>query len=236
VADHDVAAAGVTAQALAAVSALARAAGADVLRVGLEPTRDPSAQAALTTPEVAAAVDCGRELARAAAADGITLLAGGAIGIGSTAPATALACWLTGRPPSELTEPDQAAVVERALALHRDDIRGPLGALRRLGGGEICVLAGLALGAGEQGLGFVCDGLTATAAAAVAAAIEPDLRPRLLAGHRSPEPAHGALLEHLGLEPVLDLRMRLGDGSGASAALAVLRLAAATATFAEAGV
>jgi len=130
--------------------------------------------------------------------------------------------------------------VERALALHGPEIRGPFGALRRLGGGDLAVLCGLALGAGEHGLAYVCDGLIATAAAAVAVGVEPGLAPRLLAGHRSPEPAHGALLEHLGLEPVLDLGMRLGEGSGATAALAVLGLACAAhdgmATFAEAGV
>jgi nicotinate-nucleotide--dimethylbenzimidazole phosphoribosyltransferase len=102
------------------------------------------------------------------------------------------------------------------------------------------VLAGLALGAGEHGLGYVCDGVIATAAAAVAAAIAPGLRPRLLAGHRSPEPAHAALLEHLGLTPVLDLGMRLGEASGAVTALAVLKLAAAAHdgmhTFEQAGV
>jgi nicotinate-nucleotide--dimethylbenzimidazole phosphoribosyltransferase len=74
----------------------------------------------------------------------------------------------------------------------------------------------------------------------VAAAVEPALSPRLLAGHLSPEPAHALLLEHLGLRPVLDLGMRLGEGSGATAALAVLRLACAAhdemATFGEAGV
>jgi nicotinate-nucleotide--dimethylbenzimidazole phosphoribosyltransferase len=279
-ADHGVAAAGVsayppevTAQMLAtiasgraAVSALAREAGAEVVlvdagvrgagsfeevvRVGIEPSRDLSVEPALTTPEVAAAVDCGRELAREAAADGVTVIAGGEMGIGNTTPATALACWLTGGSPRELTGPGtgldpagvarKAQVIERALELHRDDIRGPLGALRRLGGGEICVLVGVALGAGEHGLGYVCDGVIATSAAAIAAAIEPDLLGRLLAGHRSPEPAHSALLAHLGLEPVLDLRMRLGEGSGATAAFAVLRLAAAAhagmATFAEAGV
>jgi nicotinate-nucleotide--dimethylbenzimidazole phosphoribosyltransferase len=98
----------------------------------------------------------------------------------------------------------------------------------------------LALGAGEQGLAYVCDGVIATAAAAVAVAITPELRPRLIAGHRSPEPAHGVLLDHLGLEPVLDLGMRLGEASGAVSALAVLRLACAAhacmATFDEAGV
>jgi len=250
----------------AAVSALAHAVGAevvlvdagvrgagtheDVVRVGIGPSSDLSVEPALTVAEVAAAVDCGRELARAARADGMTVIAGGEMGIGNTTPATALACWLTGGMSSELTGPGtgldaegvvrKAAVVARALETHREDIRGPLGALRRLGGGEICVLTGVALGAGEHGLGYVCDGVIATAAAAIAAAIEPDLLPRLLAGHRSPEPAHGALLEHLGLEPVLDLGMRLGEGSGATSALAVLELAAAAhagmATFAEAGV
>ena len=78
---------------------------------------------------------------------------------------------------------------------------GPLDALASLGGGEIAVLTGLALGAGRYGLGYVCDGVIATAAAAVAAALAPDLRPRLIAGHRSPEPAHACLLAHLELTP-----------------------------------
>jgi nicotinate-nucleotide--dimethylbenzimidazole phosphoribosyltransferase len=109
-----------------------------------------------------------------------------------------------------------------------------------LGGGELAVLCGLALGAGEAGLGYVCDGLIATAAVAVAAALDPQLRPRLLAGHRSPEPAHAVLLEHLGLEPLLDLRLRLGEGTGAATALALVELACAVhrdmGTFGEVGV
>ena len=110
----------------------------------------------------------------------------------------------------------------------------------RLGGGEIALLTGLALGAGRYGLGYVCDGVIATAAAAIAAAIAPDLKPRLVAGHLSPEPAHARLLAHLDLNPILDLQMRLGEASGAAAALAILKLAAAAHggmhTFAEAGV
>jgi nicotinate-nucleotide--dimethylbenzimidazole phosphoribosyltransferase len=250
----------------AAVTVLAAETGADVrivdagvrapapregvIALGLEPSADLAAGPALSVGAVATAVDAGRELAAEAARDGITVLVGGDMGIGNTTPATCLAAWLTGRPGRELagrgTGLDGAglerkrAVVERALALHGPEIRGPLGALRRLGGGEIAVLCGLALGAGEQGLAYVCDGLIATAAAAMAVAVEPGLAPRLLAGHRSPEPGHAALLEHLGLEPVLDLGMRLGEGSGAVTALAVLRLACAAhagmATFAEAGV
>lgn len=249
-----------------AVSALARQTGAEVVLVdagveggphegdlvatGLPPSADLSRAPALSVGHVAAAVDAGRALAADASRDGVSVLVGGEMGIGNTTPAACLAAWLTGRAAEDVVGPgtglDAAGiarkreVVERALALHTAASRGPLGALRRLGGGEIAVLCGLALGAGEHGLAYVCDGVIATAAAAVAAAVEPDLRPRLLAGHLSPEPAHALLLEHLGLTPVLDLGMRLGEGSGATAALAVLRLACAAhdemATFAEAGV
>jgi nicotinate-nucleotide--dimethylbenzimidazole phosphoribosyltransferase len=252
----------------AAIAVMARSAGADlvvvdagvaggpgppggpVLATGLAPSRNLAVEPALDHDAVERAIDAGRRLARDAAERGHTVVAGGEMGIANTTPATCLAAWLTARPPAELcgrgTGVDDAglerkrAVAERALALHAPAIAGPLDALRRLGGGEIAVLAGLALGAGEHGLGYVCDGLIATAAVAVADALGEGLRPRLLAGHRSPEPAHGALLDHLGLEPLLDLGMRLGEASGAAAALQLLRLACAVhrdmATFAEAGV
>jgi nicotinate-nucleotide--dimethylbenzimidazole phosphoribosyltransferase len=220
----------------------------DVVRTGLSPSANLAEAPALTPEAVARAIAVGRELAADAAAVGVTVLIGGEMGIGNTTPATCLACWLTGGTPAELAGPGtgldargvrhKAAVVERALALHTP--ADPLDALARLGGGEIAVLCGLALGAGEHGLAYVCDGVIATAAAAVAVALAPDLRARLVAGHRSPEPAHGRLLAHLELTPILDLGMRLGEASGAVAALSILRLAAAAhggmATFAEAGV
>jgi nicotinate-nucleotide--dimethylbenzimidazole phosphoribosyltransferase len=277
-ADHGVAAEGVSAfppevtgQMLAtflagggAVSVLAREVGAElvcvdagvnadtsrlaVVRTGLAPSANLAREPALTADAVDTALATGRDLARQAAHDGMTVLVGGEMGIGNTTPATALACHLTGRTPRELTGPgtglDPAGVAHKAQtierALRRASADTPREALEQLGGGEIAVLAGLALGAGEHGLGYVCDGVIATAAAAVAAALAPELRPRLLAGHRSPEPAHAALLTHLSLDPVLDLRMRLGEASGGVAALAILALAAAAhdgmQTFAEAGV
>jgi nicotinate-nucleotide--dimethylbenzimidazole phosphoribosyltransferase len=221
-----------------------------VKRVGIGPSANLAAEPALSEEAVGRAVAYGREAAGEAARAGMTVLVGGEMGIGNTTPATCLAAALTGRRAADLAGPGtgldaaglerKRAVVERALALHAPEIRSPLDALRRLGGGEIAVLCGLALGAGEHGLAYVCDGLIATAGAAVAAAIQPDLKPRLLAGHRSTEPGHTALLQHLGLEPVLDLGMRLGEGSGAVAALSILQLACAMhdgmATFAEAGV
>ena len=243
--------------------------GAAVRQTGLAPAANLALEPALTPAALETALATGRTLAAQAAADGITVLVGGEMGIANTTPATCLAAWLTGLGPAALTGPGtgldadgvarKAAVVARALARHapshppgqaalgrsvapRREPRAlaPLDALRCLGGGEIAVLCGLALGAAEHGVGYLCDGVIATAAAATAVAIEPGVRPWLLAGHRSPEPAHTALLTHLGLDPVLDLGMRLGEGSGATAALAILRLAVAThdgmATFAEAGV
>ena len=221
-----------------------------VIATGLRPSRNLAVEAALTPAEVDVAIGTGRRLARQARERGANLLVGGDMGIANTTPAACLAAWLTGRPAVDVcgrgtgVDDDglarKRAVVERALALHGPDIDGPLAALGRLGGGEIAVLCGLALGAGEEGLGYVCDGVIATAAAAIACACEPELHPRLLAGHRSPEPAHGLLLEHLDLPPVLDLGMRLGEGSGAATALAILRLACALhagmATFGEASV
>jgi nicotinate-nucleotide--dimethylbenzimidazole phosphoribosyltransferase len=221
-----------------------------VIATGLRPSRNLATEPALTEDEVDVALATGRRLAGEAKARGANVLVGGDMGIANTTPSACLAAWLTGRPGAEVcgrgTGVDDAGlerkrgVIERALAIHGPHIDGPRAALRRLGGGELAVLTGLALGAGEQGLGYVCDGVVATAAAAIAANCDPALRPRLLAGHRSPEPAHQLLLEHLGLDPILDLGMRLGEASGAAAALAILRLACALhagmATFGEANV
>jgi nicotinate-nucleotide--dimethylbenzimidazole phosphoribosyltransferase len=220
----------------------------DVVRTGLKPSANLALEPALSRADVETAIDAGRSLAEAAAGDGITILIGGEMGIGNTTPATALACHLTGRDPHELTGPGtgldaqgvarKAEVIARALRRHSPE--DPVDALAHFGGGEIAVLTGLALGAGEHGLGYVADGVIATAAAAIATAIAPQLKARLIAGHRSPEPAHTALLTHLQLTPILDLQMRLGEASGAVAALAILKLAAAAhdrmQTFAEAGV
>jgi NaMN:DMB phosphoribosyltransferase len=118
---------------------------------------EAGAQPPLTVAEVAHAVDAGRDFAAAAAADGIALLVASGLAADPT-PAISLAAALTG-----------------------DDAAHPLRALRRLGNEEIALLCGVALGAGEHGMGCVCAGLPALAGAAVAAAVEPTLRPRLLA-------------------------------------------------------
>ncbi|MEA2321084.1 MAG: Phosphoribosyltransferase [Solirubrobacteraceae bacterium] len=176
------------------------AAADGVVRIAAPVTsRDPTAGPAMTVGEVALAVDTGRELAARAAADAIAVLVGAAPATGDARAAIALAAHLTGRALAD-TAPDAA----RALALHGPQINGPLGALRRLGTGPIAVLCGVALGAGERGLGFAFHGPAAAAAAALAAGIELDLRARLIAGATPGERAAAALVAHLGVPAVLD--------------------------------
>jgi nicotinate-nucleotide--dimethylbenzimidazole phosphoribosyltransferase len=131
-------------------------------------------------------------------------------------------------------------VVAAALRRASPDPADPLGVLAELGGFEIALLAGAALEAAARRVPVVLDGYITAAAALVAAALAPHLRDLLIAGHRSAEPGHRAALEHLGLQPLLALDMRLGEGSGAALALPIVQGAARTmremATFAEAGV
>ena len=148
----------------------------DVLHTSLAPFRDA---AGMDVAHVALAVDTGRAIAARAAADGISVLVAGAPAGRDATAARALAAVLTGA---------------------ADPVpNGALGALRRLGDATTAVLCGVALGAGEHGLGCVCDGLAALAAAAVAAGIEPDLRPRLAGGRADADPAYAALAAHLGV-------------------------------------
>ncbi|MDX6732072.1 MAG: nicotinate-nucleotide--dimethylbenzimidazole phosphoribosyltransferase [Baekduia sp.] len=251
----------------AAITVLARQAGAELVLidagviapppgvahedVGLPaPSGNLAVEPALRPDEVRSALRAGRALAARAAADGIDLLIAGEMGIANTTPAACLTAALTGLGADAVvgrgTGVDAAglrrkrAVVARALALHGPHLTDEVEVLRRLGGGELAVLCGLALGAGEHGLGLICDGVIATAAVAVAVAMAPELRHRLLAGHRSVEPAHEHLLTWLGLRPLVELDLRLGEGSGAATALLLVNAACALhdqmATFAEAGV
>jgi nicotinate-nucleotide--dimethylbenzimidazole phosphoribosyltransferase len=251
----------------AAITVLARQAGAELVLidagviapppgvahedVGLPaPSGHLAIEPALRPDEVRSALRAGRDLAARAAADGIDLLIAGEMGIANTTPAACLTAALTGLGADAVvgrgTGVDAAglrrkrAVVARALALHGPHLTDEVEMLRRLGGGELAVLCGLALGAGEHGLGLICDGVIATAAVAVAVAMAPELRHRLLAGHRSVEPAHEHLLTWLGLRPLVELDLRLGEGSGAATALLLVNAACALhdqmATFAEAKV
>jgi nicotinate-nucleotide--dimethylbenzimidazole phosphoribosyltransferase len=172
------------------------------------------------------------------------------MGIGNTTAASALVAALTGRPAIEVTGRGtglddagvrhKAAVIDAALARHRPDPERPLEVLATVGGLEIAALVGAILGAAGARVPVVLDGFITGAAALVAARLAPELPPRLIAAHRSAEPGHAVVLGELGLEPILDLGLRLGEGSGAALAIPVIRAAARIlgemATFESAGV
>jgi nicotinate-nucleotide--dimethylbenzimidazole phosphoribosyltransferase len=134
----------------------------------------------------------------------------------------------------------KADAVRRAIALHRSHLDDPLEVLRRVGGREIAAMTGAVLAARTQRIPVLIDGYVATAAAAIIYAMRPDALDHCLAGHLSAEPAHARLLQKLGLKPVLDLGMRLGEGSGAAMAAGIVKAAAdlhnGMATFQSAGV
>jgi nicotinate-nucleotide--dimethylbenzimidazole phosphoribosyltransferase len=231
----------------AAVSVLARQAGAEVRVVDAgvgNPTGNIAVGPAMTRDEAAALVEQGRALARELSEFGVIAL--GEMGIANSTVASALAAALVPADPQDVcgrgTGLDDAgvahkvAVVRRALAANT--WYDPLGALAALGGRELALLAGVALGADRQVV--LLDGFISSTAALAAARIEPGAVAKMVASHRSPEPGHALVLGALGLEPLLDLGLRLGEGSGAALALPLLASSLAIlnemATFESAGV
>jgi nicotinate-nucleotide--dimethylbenzimidazole phosphoribosyltransferase len=214
-------------------------------------TGNLAVEPAMSVDEARQALDIGAETAAELVADGARCLVTGEMGIGNTTPAAALIAALTRRSPAEVTGRGtgiddaslarKVAAIERALALHAAAIsEGPLSALAAVGGLEIAALVGLIVGGAAARVPVVVDGVIADAALLVAAALVPDVVGFCIAGHRSSEPGATAALAHLGLEPVLDLGMRLGEGSGACLALPVIEASARVlgemATFDSAGV
>ena len=198
-----------------------------------------------------AALDLGAQLAQQFAGYGSRALVTGEMGIGNTTAAAALVAALTGRSPAEVTGRGagvddaglarKTAVVERALSRHLPSIAaGPLETLAALGGFEIAALAGFIVGGAASGVPVLVDGLIADSAMLVAERLVPGVASHCIAGHRSVEPGATAVLEELGLVPVLDLDLRLGEGTGACLALPIVvaaaRLLAEMATFDSAGV
>jgi nicotinate-nucleotide--dimethylbenzimidazole phosphoribosyltransferase len=251
----------------AAISVLARSFGAElhVVDVGVvEPFEHPQVSSmrvgagtansatgsAMTREQAHEAIERGGVFGRGLAAGGTNVVALGDMGIANTTSASALACALLGREPADMCGPGtgldargiahKASVVERMLAVNRPDANDPVGALAAVGGFEIGFLAGVAFGAAAGRAVVVLDGFITGSAALVGVRLEPALDRYLVASHRSPEPGHGAVLDALGLEPIFDLGLRLGEGSGAALALPLLRAARAVlvemATFESAGV
>jgi nicotinate-nucleotide--dimethylbenzimidazole phosphoribosyltransferase len=218
-----------------------------VFELALEiPTADITQEPALSEQDCAATMAYGME----AIANGCDLLCIGEMGIGNTTIAAALAHGLFGGRPEDWVGPGtgvdaeglkrKADAVGRAIDLHRAHLGDPLEVLRRLGGRELAAMAGAILGARINHVPVLIDGYVATAAAAVLFKANPKALDHCMAAHVSAEPAHRALLEKLGMKPLLDLGMRLGEGSGAALAAGMVRAAVnchiGMATFSSAGV
>jgi nicotinate-nucleotide--dimethylbenzimidazole phosphoribosyltransferase len=213
-------------------------------------TRDLSAEPALTREEAEQALQVGLDVAVDLVGQGHDALLTGDMGIANTTPAAALIAGYTGAPAAavtgrgtgvdDLTLAHKESVVAGALARHRPDPADPVGVLAALGGLEHAALAGFILGGAALRVPVVLDGVIACSAALAAAAIAPAAADAMVAGHLSVEPGARIALKHLGLVPLLDLGLRLGEGTGAVLALPLVAAAARVlhevATFDSAGV
>jgi nicotinate-nucleotide--dimethylbenzimidazole phosphoribosyltransferase len=227
------------------------AADGRLLRRRIRPgTADLSVGPAMSRPEAIAAIEVGLDIALQFVGDRVQLVGLGEMGIGNTTAASAIVAALTGRPPGEVTGRgtgiDEATwrhktvVIERGLEVNHVDPADPVGVLAAVGGLEIALLVGLTLGVAAERHPVIVDGFIAGAAALVAARLCPTLPTRLIAAHRSAEPGHAVVLDDLGLRPLLDLGLRLGEGTGAVLAMTLVDAAVAVrdemATFDSASV
>jgi nicotinate-nucleotide--dimethylbenzimidazole phosphoribosyltransferase len=233
----------------AAINAIAKACDVDLQVIPLSldrPTGDISRRVAMSEEEVLDALNAGAQ----AVAPEADLLAFGEMGIGNTTIAAALAAAALGGTGADWAGPGtglgvegvahKAAVIDEALSLHRAEATSAAECLRRLGGRETAAIAGAVVAARHRLIPVVLDGYVVTASIAPLFRENPDIAAHCLAGHCSAETAHAKLLAAMGLEPLLNLGMRLGEGTGATLAISVIRAAARAhnemATFAEARV
>ncbi len=213
-------------------------------------TQNMAVGPAMTSQQVEAALQAGIDIVTAEIEKGLDLVAIGEMGIGNTTPATAITAAFTGLPAAQLTGRGtgvddaglarKVGVIEKALAVNKPDSSDAMDVLMKVGGLEIAGLAGVVIGAAAQRVPVVIDGFISSAAALVAAELVPAVKPYLIGSHESVEIGHQAILQRLGIRPLFDLNMRLGEGTGAAIAFNIIEGAARVldemATFAEAGV
>ena len=213
-------------------------------------TRSLAQGPAMTRQEAELALQVGVDVLNEEAAKGLDLVATGDMGIGNTTPSSAIAAVMTGLPVAQVVGrgtgiDDQGLqrkikVIEQALAVNKPDPKDALDVLQKVGGLEIAGLAGVMIAAAGRRIPVVVDGFISTAAAMIAVGLAPGVREYLISAHQSVEVGHRAMLSHLGLRPLLDLNLRLGEGTGAALAFHLIeastRILREMATFDEAGV
>lgn len=252
----------------AGINVLARLVGARVVIVdmgvigGFEPhpdlvckmidfgTRDMTKGPAMTRQQALEAIQAGVEVVEGEIAKGLDIVGTGDMGIGNTTASSAIYAAIAGELVEDVTgygaglNDQQLAhkveAIKQALELNKPDPRDPIDVLSKVGGFEIGGLAGVMLGAAAHRVPVVVDGFISGAAALIATELAPMLKDYLIAAHLSAESGHKRLLEYLGLTPLLNLEMRLGEGTGAALGIAIMEAAVKTlaemATFTEAGV
>lgn len=253
----------------AAINVLARQAGAGVtvVDIGVAADFDPSLPGllhrkvargtrnmargpAMTSAEAEQALACGMDVLAQIAEKGVDLIATGDMGIGNTTPSSAIVAVMTGLPVAKVTGrgtgiddaglAHKVQVIEQAIALNKPDPQDALDVLFKVGGLEIAGLAGVMIAAASRRIPIVVDGFISTAAAMIASGLVPDVRNYMFGAHQSVEIGHQAMHKYLGLIPLVNLNLRLGEGTGAVLAFnlieAASRILREMATFAEAGV
>lgn len=195
-------------------------------------TRNLAKGPAMTREEAIAALEAGIGLALAAKEEGIALLGTGDMGIGNTTPSSAIIAAISGISVRELTHRgtginDDAlerkiVAIEKGLEINRPDPADPVDVLAKVGGLEIAGIAGLVLGAAAAGIPVVVDGFISTAGALIASELHPHVADYIFAAHQSVEIGHTFMLERIGAEPILDLKLRLGEGTGAALAMMLI--------------
>jgi nicotinate-nucleotide--dimethylbenzimidazole phosphoribosyltransferase len=224
---------------------------ARLIRAPIRPgTDDITVGPAMSHEEALRAIGLGLRAVADLEDEGVDLVGIGEMGIGNTTAASAVTAAMTGLASDRVTgrgtgiddatHAHKIDVIERALARDRLDPADPLGVLAAVGGFEMGALVGVMLGASGARIPVILDGFITGAAALLAAALAPGIEVRWIAAHRSVEPGHAVVLERLGLRPLLELDLRLGEGTGAALAMSLVDAAIAIrdgmATFDSAGV
>ncbi|MEW6040195.1 MAG: nicotinate-nucleotide--dimethylbenzimidazole phosphoribosyltransferase [Elusimicrobiota bacterium] len=253
----------------AAINVLARHTGAKVVvadlgvRVDLTPgpdliikkigygTKNFSKGPAMTKEEAVKSIEAGIEIfENEFSANAIDIAGTGDMGIGNTTPSSAITAVFTNKPVEEVTGrgtgiddtalKNKIEVIKKAIGLNKPNPRDPIDVLSKVGGFEIGGLAGVILAAAARKTPVIIDGFISGAAALIACALTPNVKEYIIAAHCSVEKGHRHILEHIGLEPLLDLNMRLGEGTGAALGMnlieASIKILTQMATFSSAGV
>lgn len=213
-------------------------------------TKNMAKGPAMTREEAIKAIEAGIEAVNEEVQKGLDIVGTGDMGICNTTPSAAICAVITGKPVKDVTgrgtgiDDDRlmhkVQVIEKAIEKNKPNPKDALDVLEKVGGFEIAGIAGVIIGAAANGIPVVIDGFISGAGALIATELVPQAKDYIIAGHRSQEPGHRVMLDHMGLEPVLDLDMRLGEGTGAALSFSLIeasvKILSDMATFGEAGV